>query len=336
MKRNFEATLRAWKQRADRKPLVVKGARQTGKTFVIEHFGRSDYDTVHSLNFEADPRLSTVFDGELHPEWLLRNLALLARFDPASAFAGRSLVFFDEIQLCPRALTSLKYFAEQLPGVHIAAAGSLLGVELSRAASFPVGKVELHTLHPLDFFEFLDATGRSDYRARLEEFDAIAPLPVGIHAELIATVKEYLFVGGMPEVVAAFGKERDFAGVRRIQQNIIAAYKLDFAKHAPGPIVPRLAMLWNSLAGQLARENRRFLFSAVQEGARARDYEDALLWLEQAGLVHRSFAVTTPKLPLAAYCNRRLFKLFAVDCGLLGAVANLAAEVVLRGNDVFE
>lgn len=336
MKRNFEATLRAWRQRADRKPLVVKGARQTGKTFVIEHFGRSNYETVHSLNFEADPRLATVFDGELQPERLLRNLALLGRFDPASAFAGRSLVFLDEVQLCPRALASLKYFAEKLPGIHIAAAGSLLGVELSRAASFPVGKVELHTLHPLDFFEFLDATGKSDYRARLEELDAIAPLPAGIHAELMAAVKEYLFVGGMPEVVAAFGKERDFAGVRRIQQNIIAAYKLDFAKHAPSAIVPRLAMLWDSLAGQLARENRRFLFSAVQEGARARDYEDALLWLEQAGLVHRSFAVATPKLPLAGYCNRRLFKLFAVDCGLLGAVANLAAEVVLRGNDVFE
>jgi uncharacterized protein len=336
MKRSFEAVLRTWKRRPDRKPLVVKGARQTGKTFVIEQFGRSDYGSVHTLNFEADPRLATVFDGELAPERLLRDLALLGRFDPADAIAGRSLVFFDEVQICPRALTSLKYFAEHLPAAHLAAAGSLLGVELSQAAAFPVGKVELHTLYPLDFFEFLDATGREAYRVRLEQLDAIAPLAEGIHTDLIAAVKEYLFVGGMPEAVMAFGKERDFAAVRRIQQNIVAAYKLDFAKHAPATIVPRLAMLWDSLAGQLARENRRFLFSAVQEGGRARDFEEALLWLEQAGLVYRSYAVATPKLPLAGYCNRRLFKLFALDCGLLAAIANLTADVVLRGNDVFQ
>ena len=206
MKRSFEAVLRTWKRRPDRKPLVVKGARQTGKTFVIEQFGRSDYGSVHTLNFEADPRLATVFDGELAPERLLRDLALLCRFDPADAIAGRSLVFFDEVQICPRALTSLKYFAEHLPAAHLAAAGSLLGVELSQAAAFPVGKVELHTLYPLDFFEFLDATGREAYRVRLEQLDAIAPLAEGIHTYLIAAVKEYLFVGGMPEAVMAFGK----------------------------------------------------------------------------------------------------------------------------------
>ena len=336
MKRDFEKLLGAWKLREDRKPLVVKGARQTGKTFVIERFGRTEYEAVHTLNFEADPRLATVFDGELNPDRLLHDLALLGRFNPAGAREGRSLLFLDEIQICPRALTSLKYFAEQHPNLHVAAAGSLLGVELSRATSFPVGKVELHTLHPLTFFEFLEATGRAAYRSRLEQLDVIAPLPEGIHAELLAAVKEYLFVGGMPEAVVAFGNEHDFAAVRQIQQNIAAAYKLDFAKHAPASIVPRLAMLWDSLAGQLARENRRFLFSAVQEGGRARDFEEALLWLEQAGLVYQSFAVSTPRLPLAGYCNRRLFKLFPLDCGLLGAISNLAAEIVIQGNDVFQ
>ncbi len=336
MRRHFDAYLRAWRQRADRKPLVVKGARQTGKTFVLTQFGAAEYAAVHALNFEADPRLATIFEGTLDPVRLLRDLALLGKFDPEGALAGTALIFFDEIQACPRALTSLKYFAEQLPAAHVVAAGSLLGVELSRAASFPVGKVQLHTLHPLDFFEFLDATGREAYRVRLEELSAIEPLPAGMHAELIAALREYLVVGGMPEAVAAFGDSHDFHRVRTIQQDIVAAYRLDFAKHAPPALVPRLAMLWDALPGQLARENRRFLFSAVQQGARARDYEDALLWLEQAGLVHRSFAVATPKLPLSGYCNRRLFKLFALDVGLLGAVANLAMDVVVRGNAVFE
>jgi predicted AAA+ superfamily ATPase len=336
MRRDFETFLRAWRQRADRKPLVVKGARQTGKTYVLERFGAAEYAAVHVLNFEADPRLATVFEGELGPVRLVRDLALLGRFDPHAVLTGAALLFFDEIQACPRALTSLKYFAEQLPEVHIVAAGSLLGVELSRAASFPVGKVQLHTLHPLDFFEFLDATGRDAYRARLEDLSAPEPLPAGIHAELIAALREYLVVGGMPEAVAAFSESRDFARARQIQKNIVAAYRLDFAKHAPASLVPRLAMLWDAIPGQLARENRRFLFSAVQDGSRARDYEDALLWLEQAGLVHRSFAVATPKLPLAGYCNRRLFKLFALDVGLLGAVANLSAAAVVQGNAVFE
>ncbi len=336
MRRDFEAFLRAWRQRADRKPLVVKGARQTGKTFVLERFGAAEYAAVHVLNFEADPRLAAVFEGELDPVRLVRDLALVGRFDPHAALTGAALLFFDEIQACPRALTSLKYFAEQLPEVHVVAAGSLLGVELSRAASFPVGKVQLHTLHPLDFFEFLDATGRDAYRARLEALAAIEPLPAAIHAELIAALREYLVVGGMPEVVAAFGESRDLARARQIQKNIVAAYRLDFAKHAPASLVPRLVMLWDAIPGQLARENRRFLFSAVQHGARARDYEDALLWLEQAGLVQRSFAVATPKLPLSGYCNRRLFKLFALDVGLLGAVANLSAAVVVQGNAVFE
>jgi len=315
---------------------VLKGARQTGKTYVLAEFGAAEYDGVHVLNFEADPRLATVFEAALDPPRVLRDLALLGGFEPAATLAGRALVFFDEIQACPRALTSLKYFAEQLPAAHIVAAGSLLGVELSRAASFPVGKVELHTLHPLDFFEFLDATGREAYRLRLEELATIEPLPAGIHAELIAALREYLVVGGMPEAVAAFGASHDLARARQIQGDIVAAYRLDFAKHAPVPLVPRLAMLWDAIPGQLARENRRFLFSAVQQGARARDYEDALLWLEQAGLVHRSFAVATPKLPLSGYCNRRLFKLFALDVGLLGAVANLSPAVVVQGNTVFE
>jgi predicted AAA+ superfamily ATPase len=336
MKRDFEAILQAWRQRPDRKPLLVKGARQTGKTYVLERFGTAEYAAVHVLDFEADPRLAAVFEGELDPVRLVRDLALLARFDPQAVITGTALLFFDEIQACPRALTSLKYFAELLPAVHVVAAGSLLGVELARAASFPVGKVQLHTLHPLNFFEFLDATGRAAYRTRLEEMPAIEPLPASIHAELIAALREYFVVGGMPEAVAAFGESRDIARVRQIQKDIVAAYRLDFAKHAPASLVPRLAMLWDAIPAQLARENRRFLFSAVQHGARARDYEDALLWLEQAGLVHRSFAVAAPKLPLAGYCNRRLFKLFALDVGLLGAVANLSAAVVVQGNAVFE
>jgi len=336
MRRAFEQLLWSWARRPDRKPLVVKGARQTGKTYVLEQFGAAAFPEVQTFNFEADPRLAAVFEGPLDPERIVRDLALLGRFDPAASLAGRALMFFDEIQACPRALTSLKYFAEHLPAVAVVAAGSLLGVELSRAASFPVGKVHLHTLQPLDFFEFLEATGRGGYRDRIAGLVAIEPLPTMIQTELVTALREYLVVGGMPEAVAAFADRRDFLGVRGIQRDILTAYRLDFAKHAPAAIVPRLAMLWEALPAQLARENRRFLFAAVREGARARDYEESLLWLEQAGLVHRSFAVAAPKLPLSGYCNRRLFKLFSLDVGLLAAVAGLPAEVVLRGNAVFE
>ncbi len=336
MNRDFERVLTAWKARPGRKPLLLKGARQTGKTFLLRRFGTTAYASVCELNFEAQPALARVFEGDLDPKRLMADLALVARFDPADVLAGRALLLFDEVQACPRAITSLKYFCEQAPQVHVAAAGSLLGVELAKAASFPAGKVELHTLHPLTIHEFLDGTGRSGFRERLDAIDEVAPLPEALHAELTAALREYLFVGGMPEAVKAFAERRDFAAVRRIQGDIVAAYRLDFAKHAPSSLVPRLVMLWDSIPQQLARENRRFLFSAVRGGARARDYEDALLWLEQAGLVHRSFAVSVPKLPLAGYCNRRLFKLFALDVGLLAAAANLAPETILHGNDVFE
>jgi predicted AAA+ superfamily ATPase len=336
MQRIFSDILLGWKRQPARKPLVVKGARQTGKTYAIRQFGRSAYDALCEVNFEASPRLATVFEADLNPRRIVQDLALLARFDPAAVLAGQALLFLDEVQACPKAITSLKYFHEQLPHVHVAAAGSLLGVELARASSFPTGKVELRTLQPLDVHEFLAATGRSEFRDRFGAIDSIKPLGAGIHAELIAALREYLYVGGMPEAVAAFAENRDWARVRRIQNDIIAAYRLDFAKHAPAPLVPRLVMIWDSLPEQLARENRRFLFSAVREGARAREYEEALLWLEQAGLVHRACAVQAPRLPLAAYCNRRLFKLFALDVGLLGAAAGLAAEAVLHGNDVFQ
>ena len=336
MDRNFLGTLLDWKRRPTRKPLVVKGARQTGKTYAIRQFGGSAYAAIHEINFEASPRLATVFEADLNPQRIVQDLALLTRFDSAAVIAGRALLFFDEVQACPKAITSLKYFHEQLPQVHLAAAGSLLGVELAKASSFPTGKVELHTLHPLDFHEFLAATDRGEFRNRILAIDSIKPLGAGIHAELVTALREYLYVGGMPEAVAAFAESRNWARIRQIQWDIITAYRFDFAKHAPAALVPRLVMIWNSLAEQLARENRRFLFSAVREGGRARDYEEALLWLEQAGLVHRAFAVQAPRLPLAAYCNRRLFKLFALDVGLLGAAAGLAADVVLHGNNVFQ
>jgi len=336
MERDFENVLTTWQKAPGRKPLVLKGARQTGKTYVLKAFGEHAYDAMHIVNFEADARVAGLFDGPLDPVRLVRDLALLSGFDPAAVLAGKALLFLDEVQACPRALTSLKYFAEQTPEVHVVAAGSLLGVELSRAASFPVGKVQLETLHPLNFFEFLDATGRAAYRERLQDLSSLTPLPEGIHDELVYALREYLVVGGMPEAVAAYGTARDFGRVREIQQQIVAGYRLDFAKHAPAGLVPRLAMLWDAIPTQLARENRRFIFSAVREGARARDYEEALLWLEHAGLVQRSFAVAAPKIPLAGYVNRRLFKLFALDVGLLGAIARLSPSVVLEGNRVFE
>ena len=220
MNRDFERVLTAWKARPGRKPLLLKGARQTGKTFLLRQFGSTAYASVCELNFEAQPALARVFEGDLDPTRLVADLAIVARFDPADVLAGRALLLFDEVQACPRAITSLKYFCEQAPQVHVAAAGSLLGGELAKAASFPAGKVELHTLHPLTIHEFLDGTGRSGFRERLDAIDEVAPLPEALHAELTAALREYLFVGGMPEVSSY--PEKQFRHQRRANRCDVA------------------------------------------------------------------------------------------------------------------
>lgn len=323
MKRDIYSRLLAWGRSSNRKPLVLRGARQTGKTYILKEFGRREYRRFHYFNFERDPRLASFFAGDLNPQRIARDLGL---YSGEEIRLTTDLVILDEIQECNEALNALKYFQEQASDYHIASAGSLLGVRMSQPKSFPVGKVDFLDLYPLTFYEFLDAMGEGRYREYLENLGKPEPLPEAFHTSLVALLRRYYFVGGMPEAVLRYAEDPERSDCRSIQRAILDAYTLDFAKHAPATDIPKLSMIWESLPAQLTRENRRFMFSVVKEGARAREYENALTWLINARLIHRCTLVTTPKLPLAAYANASSFKMYACDVGLLGALADLPAD----------
>ena len=332
MKRDAYERLLAWKEAAGRKPLLMRGARQTGKTYLLRAFGRERYATAHYFNFEQTPDLASLFQRDLDPRRIVRDLSIFAGVPIPP---GRSLIIFDEIQACNAALNSLKYFAEDAPEYHVAAAGSLLGVALSTPRSFPVGKVDFVDLHPMTFLEFLDALGESRYRGVVEAHSTPAPFPEAFHHALLDLLRAYYYVGGMPEVVARYAADRDVAAVRAVQQAILDAYVLDFAKHAPAREVARIIAVWGSLPRHLARENRKFIFSAIRPSARARDYEDAVVWLEGAGLILRAFGVETARLPLQSYADRRSFKVYALDVGLLGALAGAAPQLLVHRDRLF-
>jgi predicted AAA+ superfamily ATPase len=332
MNRDAYRALREWKSSARRKPLLLRGARQTGKTYLLKEFGRLSYDNMHYFNFEEDPALGSLFERDLKPKRIVADLSIACG---SKIRTGSDLVVLDEIQASNAALNSLKYFNEQANEYHIAAAGSLLGVELSKPKSFPVGKVDLMTLPPMTFYEFLDAIGCSAYRARLESLDRAEPLPEKIHQELLVFLRTYYYVGGMPEAVTCHVERHDPGEVRDTQRGILEAYVLDFAKHTPVSEIPKLSLIWDSLPSQLARENKRFLFSTLKAGARAREYENALQWLDRAGLVVRAFCLEAPKRPLKAYADPATFKTYVFDVGLLGAMSNLSADILARGDALF-
>jgi len=298
MERDLYTSLLAWKKNPRRKPLLLSGARQTGKTYLLDAFGKQEYDQTHTFNFEQEPALASFFERDLRPRRVLRDLEM---YRGVSISSERDLIVFDEIQASNRALNSLKYFHEQAGEYHVAAAGSLLGVELSTPGTFPVGKVNMDRLYPMTFLEFLGATGQERYREYLQGLVRVEPLPEALHEELIDLLRAYYVVGGMPEAVSTYAESSDLDEVRAVQNEIVEAFAQDFAKHTPASDIPQMRQIWQSLPVQLARENKRFLFSAASEGARARDYEDALLWLDGAGLIYRSFVVETPRLPLKAY-----------------------------------
>jgi len=333
MQRDLYRQLCDWKASPRRKPLVLRGARQVGKTHLLKEFGKREYESLAYFNFEEDPRLKGFFTGRLEPTALVEALSLYCK---AKILPGRDLIFFDEIQACNEALNALKYFQEDAGDFHIAAAGSLLGVKLSQPMSFPVGKVNFLDLRPMSFPEFLDAVGESRYRGLLDGKSNAEPFLEPFHEELTALLKHYFFVGGMPEAVRCFTETRDFSGVRAIQKEILDAYVLDFAKHAPAPDIPKLLQVWDSIPAQLARENRKFVFTSLKKTARARDYENAIHWLEKAGLILRAFLVTKPGQPLSAYADRGAFKVYALDIGLLGAMAGISPDILVRGNDLFQ
>ena len=319
-----------WKQSKHRKPLIIEGARQVGKTWLMKEFGRQAYaDTIY-INFDSNSRMAALFASDLDPARLILGLEL---------YAGRkispndSLLIFDEVQEVPRALSSLKYFYENAPQYHIVCAGSLLGIALHQGTSFPVGKVDFLKLYPLSFKEFLMATGKEQFADLLEQQDF--QMITTFQQTYQDALKQYCFVGGMPEAVQRFAEDLDFNEVREIQKRILAAYEQDFSKHAPNEIVPRLRMLWNSIPSQLAKENKKFIYGLVREGARAKDYETAILWLTDCGLVHKISRVNASGIPLRAYEDLKAFKLFVLDVGLLGCMTGLRQHTLLDGNDLF-
>ncbi|HVW89935.1 MAG TPA: ATP-binding protein [Gaiellaceae bacterium] len=330
MERHAFDALDAWRQDPSRKPLVVRGARQVGKTWLLREFGRARYEQVVYLNCQRDP-IAAVFEGDLDPGRILRGLEIAARatIDPAT-----TLLVLDEIQDVPAALTALKYFAEEAPELHLATAGSLLGVALRAQASFPVGKVDFLDLHPLDFDEFLRGTGE----AQLADAVAVQDwnLIRSFRDRLTERLRTYMFVGGMPEPVARYAEGSSLDSVRAIQLNIVRGYQSDFAKYADPNVSRRIAQVWASMPAQLARENKRFVFGHVRKGGRGRDFEDAIQWLADAGLVHKVTRYTKPASPVRTYEDSSIFKLYLLDVGLLGALAQLDPAVLLDGTGIFE
>ena len=319
-----------WKQSKRRKPLIIEGARQVGKTWLIKEFGRQAYaDTVY-INFDSNSRMAELFASDLDTERLIMGLELYVghKIDPE-----QSLLIFDEVQEVPRALASLKYFYENAPQYHIVCAGSLLGIALHQGTSFPVGKVDFLKLYPLSFKEFLMATEKARFADLLDQQDF--SMITSFKQTYIDALKHYYFVGGMPEAVQSFAEDKDFNEVREIQKRILTAYEQDFSKHAPNEIVPRLRMLWNSIPSQLAKENKKFIYGLIREGARAKDYEMAMMWLSDCGLVYKVSRVNAAGIPLRAYEDLKAFKLFVVDVGLLGCMTGLRQRVLLDGNDLF-
>ena len=323
-------SLYKWKESKYRKPLIIEGARQVGKTWLMKEFGKIAYKNTVYINFDSNSRMSELFSVDLNTDRLIMGLEIYAghKINPED-----TLLIFDEIQEVPKALSSLKYFYENAPEYHIICAGSLLGLALHGGTSFPVGKVDFLKLYPLSFREFLMATGKERFVQLLDslDFDMITTFKQTYIDEL----KHYYFVGGMPEAVLHFSENKDFNEVREIQKRILSAYEQDFSKHAPNEIVPRIRMVWNSIPSQLAKENKKFIYGLVREGSRAKDYEAAIMWLSDCGLVHKVSRVNAPSIPLKAYEDLKAFKLFVVDVGLLGCMTGIGQRTLLDGNDMF-
>jgi predicted AAA+ superfamily ATPase len=330
MIRNKIDDLVKWKNSPKRKPLVIQGARQTGKTWLMKEFGRLYYNDTIYLNFEQSPHLAQIFENGYDTQRIL--LALSAETGK-KAEKHTSLIIFDEIQQIPEALTSLKYFCEDAPDYHIVSAGSLLGMAMHAGLSFPVGKVNFITLHPMSYSEFLLAMGDVALVDILNSRDAI--MIQTFKAKFIDRLKQYYYVGGMPEAVLNFAETNSFTTVRDVHNHILTAYELDFSKHAPEDIVPRIRLIWNSTLAQLSKENKKFIYGQLKSGARAKDYEIALAWLKDCGLIYTVSNLSKPSLPLKAYANREFFKLFIVDVGLLSTIGELEPSIFTGKSSVF-
>lgn len=319
-----------WKENQHHKPLIIEGARQVGKTWLMKEFGSKAYKNTIYINFDSNSRMADLFSSDLNTDRIAEGIELYAnqKIDP-----DNTLLIFDEVQEIPRALSSLKYFYENAPQYNIICAGSLLGIALHGGTSFPVGKVDFLKLYPLSFKEFLMAVGNERFAELLDKQDT--KLITSFKQTYIDALKQYYFVGGMPEAVQSFSEKKDFAEVRHIQKRILEAYEQDFSKHAPYSIVPKIRMVWNSIPSQLSKENKKFVYGLVREGGRAKEYETAIMWLTDCGLVYKVSRVNAAGVPLKAYEDLRAFKLYLLDVGLLGCMAGLRQSTLLDGSELF-
>lgn len=320
-----------WKNKKNHKPLIIQGARQVGKTWLMQEFGKKYYEQVAYINFDVDMKSREIFNIDYDTERLIMDIGLVTK---TKINPENTLIILDEIQECPRALTSLKYFQENAPQYDIIVAGSLLGVTCHEGTGFPVGKVSFMNLYPLSFEEFLLAMGEERFVELLRKKDFKTIKLFNNKYEKL--LKQYCYVGGMPEVVNDFIENKDFESVRNLQREILTAYEEDFTKHIPANTVAKIRLLWKSIPAQLSKENKKFIYGAAKEGARARDFEAALSWLINSGLIYRVNKITKPDLPITAYEDFNSFKLFVLDVGLLGAMTNLQAETIIDGNRIFE
>lgn len=331
MYRSAMEQLNKWKQKTNKKPLIIRGARQVGKTWLMKEFGKTAYEKTVYINFDNNPQMKELFSLDMRIDRIIMGIELYVghKISPHN-----TLLIFDEVQEVPKALSSLKYFNETAPEYQIVCAGSLLGIALHQGTSFPVGKVEFMDLYPLSFTEFMRAMGKEQFVDLLDKGDF--EMATMFRQDYVDLLKYYYYVGGMPEVVQSFVDNRDFNEAREIQERILAAYEQDFSKHAPNEVVPRIRMLWNSIPAQLTKENKKFIYGIIKEGARAKDYETALMWLTDCGLVHKVYRVTAPSIPLKAYEDLKAFKLFLADVGLLGCMVRLNQSVLLDRNELFK
>lgn len=330
MKRDIYNQLLNWKNKSQRKPLILNGARQVGKTYILKQFGQNEYKKFAFFSLDRDQKVIEVFEKGGNVPDILLALSAISEVDITP---GDTLVVLDEIQNCPKALEALKYICEDAPDIHVIVAGSLLGLSLHHGVSYPVGKVEELRLYPMTFIEFLNAMGKS----RLADIITTKNWDVMtlIEAEYISLLRQYYYVGGMPAAVLAHVEQRGLKEIREIQQQIITDYRRDFSKHATEREVPRINMVWDSIPAQLAKENKKFVYGAVKKSARAADFEMAIQWLIDAGLAYKMPRVNSAKMPLKFYEDANAFKLFMLDVGLMGAMAETSAQSMLVGNDIF-
>ncbi len=330
MRRSIYRQLLDWKNKTSRKPLILNGARQVGKTYILQEFGENEYEKFSYFSLDRDLKAKEVFERGGNAHEILMALSAISDVDITP---HDTLVVLDEIQDCPKGLEALKYFCEETPYIHIIVAGSLLGVSLHHGVSYPVGKVDELRLYPMTFLEFLDAMGKSKILEMLNDRNwSVLNL---LEAELTGLLRQYYYVGGLPAAVLAHVEQRGLQEVRNIQRQILRDYRRDFSKHAPSREVPRINMVWDCIPAQLAKENKKFIYGAVKKSSRAADFEIAIQWLIDAGLAYKVTKANSPKLPLKFYEDQSVFKLFMLDVGLMGAMAGTSAESMLVGNGIF-